>query len=259
MAISSAQPQWLLDIKSGYSSDPMAQQLLSQLALNSEAVPLFSLVHGIIKYKNKIWLAANKELHDKVFAALHSSALGGHSRAPATLHRIKNLFYCPGMKSDILARVQSCEICQKAKPDRSKYPGLLQPIPVPPTAWDVISMDFVEGLPVSGTTNSILVVIDKFTKFGHFLPLHHPFIAQTVARLFMDQIYRLHGLPSVIISDRDKIFTSALWKQLLQIAGTDLRISTAYHPQTDGQTKRLNQCLETYLRCFVNACPTKWK
>jgi len=85
-------------------------------------------------------------------------------------------------------------------------------LPVPTTAWDIISMDFVEGLPVSGSANAILVIIDKFTKFGHFLPLHHPFTAQIVARLFMDQVYRLHGLPSAIISDRDKIFTSALWK-----------------------------------------------
>lgn len=91
-------------------------------------------------------------------------------------------------------------------------------------------MDFVEGLPVSGSDNAILVIIDKFTKFGHFLPLHHPFTAQTVARLLMDQVYRLHGLPSAIILDRDKIFTSALWKQLFQLAGTELRLSTAYHP-----------------------------
>ena len=84
---------------------------------------------------------------------------------------------------------------------------MLQPLPVPTVAWDIISMDFVEALPPSGSANAILVVIDKFTKFGHLLPLHHPFTAQTVAWLFMDQVYHLHGLPSAIISERDKIFT----------------------------------------------------
>lgn len=154
--------------------------------------------------------------------------------------------------------VQQCTICQKAKPDRSRYPGLLQPLPVPTSSWDIISMDFVESLPQSGVANAILVVINKFTKFGHFIPLKHPYTASSVAKLFMDNVYKLHGLPSAIISDRDKIFTSNFWKQLFQLAGTKLRLSTSYHPQTDGQTERLNQCLETYLRYFVHACPSKW-
>ena len=107
------------------------------------------------------------------------------------------------MKSDITQWVQSCRICQQAKLDRAKYPGLLQPLPVPTSAWTVISMDFVEGLPQSGTANAILVVIDKFSKFGHFIALRHPFTAATVAKLFLDNVYRLHGLPQAIVSDRD--------------------------------------------------------
>lgn len=189
---------------------------------------------------------------------MHNSALGGHLGAPATLQRISSMFYWPNMKSDVLSMVQHCLNCQKAKPDRSRYPGLLQPLPVPTSSWDVISMDFIEGLPQSGNANAILVVIDKFTKFAHFLLLKHPYTASTVAKLFMDSVYKLHGLPSAIISDRDKIFTSNFWKQLFQLTRTKLRLSTAYHPQTDGQTERLNQCLETCLCCFVNACPSKW-
>jgi transposase InsO family protein len=117
-------------------------------------------------------------------------------------------------------------------------------------------MDFMEGLPTLGSANSILVVIDKFSKFSHFIPLKHPFTATTVAKLFLDNIYRLHGMPQAIVSDRDRIFTSQIWQSLFKLAGVDLRLSTAYHPQYDGQT--LNQCLETYLRCFVHACPSKW-
>jgi hypothetical protein len=177
-------------------------------------MPNYTLVNGFIRFKGKIWLGSNTELHSRVFAALHSSALGGHSGAPATLQRISNMFYWPTMKADVLTMVQQCYIGQKVKPNRSKYPSLLQPLPVPKSSWDIISMDFIEGLPQSGTANAILVVIDKFTKFAHFLPLKHPYIASSVAKLFMDNVYKLHGLRSAIVSDLDKIFTSHFWQQL---------------------------------------------
>ena len=119
-------------------------------------------------------------------------------------------------------------------------------------------MDFVEGLPQSHGYNCILVVVDRFSKFSHFLALKHPFIALSVAKIFMQQVYRLHGLPSSIISDRDKIFLSTLWQELFKLADVQLKMSSAYHPQTDGQTERVNQCMKTFLRCFVHATPVKW-
>jgi transposase InsO family protein len=108
-------------------------------------------------------------------------------------------------------------------------------------------MDFIEGLPLSDHANTILVVVDRLTKYAHFLTLKHPYTAATVAKLFLDQIVRLHGVPITIISDRDKVFTSHFWKELLKALGTQLHYSTAYHPQTDGQSERVNQCLEQYL------------
>ena len=102
-------------------------------------------------------------------------------------------------------------------------------------------------------------MVDKFSEYAHFVPLSHPFTAMKVAMLYMDHIFKLHGLPQAIISDRDRIFTSHLWHELFKLSGTDLKLSTAYHPQTDGQTECVNQCLEAYLRCFVHGCPTKWK
>lgn len=120
-------------------------------------------------------------------------------------------------------------------------------------------MDFIEGLPKAHSYNCILVVVDKFSKYAHFIPLHHPFTASKVAMAFMDHVFKLHGLPEAIISDRDKVFTSSFWQELFKLTKTDLRTSTSYHPQTYGQTERVNQCLEAYLRCFVNACPTQWQ
>lgn len=258
IAISESTPQWLDEIVASYQTDPKATDLLTKLAVSSEQDQYFTLVNGLIRYKGKIWLGSSTELQSRVFHALHSSTVGGHSGAPATYHRIKQLFFWPNMKTDILQWVQSCRVCHQAKPDRARYPGLLQPLPIPKTAQTVVSMDFIEGLPQSGNANAILVVIDKFSKFSHFIPLRHPFTASSVAKLFLDHVYRLHGMPNIIVTDRDRIFTSNFWQQLFKLAGVDLRMSTSYHPQTDGQMERLNQCLETYLRCFVHACPTKW-
>ncbi|WVZ62540.1 hypothetical protein U9M48_012279 [Paspalum notatum var. saurae] len=242
----------------GYSADDQAQSLLARLALQPDAVPHFTLRDGILRYKQRIWLGNNEPLQTQVLSALHSSGIGGHSRFPVTYRKVKQLFSWPGMKAAVQRFVQSCATCQQAKPDRARYPGLLQPLPVPETAWQVITMDFVEGLPTSRFFNCILVVVDKLTRYSHFIPLRHPFTALTVAQLFITEVYKLHGMPSQIISDRDRVFTSLLWKELFRLAGVSLHMSSAYHPQSDGQTERVNQCMETYLRCFVHACPTKW-
>jgi hypothetical protein len=121
-----------------------------------------------------------------------------------------------------------------------------------------LSIDFVEGLPQSGFANCILVIVDTFTKYAHFVPLRHPFTAASVAKGFMDHVYKLHGMPTAMVSDRDRVFTSQLWRELFALAQVQLCMSSSYHPQSDGQTERVNQCMETFLRCFVNACPKKW-
>jgi transposase InsO family protein len=159
------------------------------------------------------------------------------------------------MRLSIKEHVQACGVCQQAKPDRSHYPGLLQPLETPDAASDVVTLDFIEGLPTSSWYDCILVVVDKLTRYAHFIPLSHPYTAQTVAQEYMDKVFRLHGMPLALVSDREKIFTSQFWQHLFKVSGTQLRMSTAYHPQTDGQTERVNQCMETYLRCFTHACP----
>lgn len=168
------------------------------------------------------------------------------------------MFAWPHLKQSIKDYVAHCSTCQQDKTKRTTTPGLLSPLPVPDESWKHISMDFIDGLPRSNSYNCILVVVDRFSKYAHFLPLSHPFTALQMATLFMNNIFKLHGLPKAIVSDRDKVFTSNLWRELFKLMGTQLHMSSAYHPQSDGQTETVNQCLETYLRCFVHSCPAKW-
>ena len=233
------QPAWLQTVIDGYQTNTELKELLQELSIKG-TIGHFSLKNGVITYKNRIWLAHNTSAQHSVIQALHASPLGGHSSIHATYIRVKNLFAWPGLKKLVHSFVSKCSVCQQAKPEHVKYPGLLQPLPVPDYTWQVVSLDFIEGLPTSQNCNCILVVVDKFSKYAHFVPLSHPFTAMKVAMLYMDHIFKLHGLPQAIISDRDRIFTSHLWQELFKLSGTDLKLSTAYHPQTDGQTERVN-------------------
>jgi len=154
--------------------------------------------------------------------------------------------------------IQKCDVCQRNKSDLAVYPGLLHPLSIPDVVWSQISMDFIDGLPKSYGYEVILVVVDRLSKYGHFLPLKHPYTAQSVAKVFLDTVVRLHGLPDAITSDRDAVFLSSFWQELFTLQGVLLHTSSAYHPQSDGQTEVLNRCLETYLRCYCNEDASNW-
>jgi hypothetical protein len=134
------------------------------------------------------------------------------------------------MKADIQSFVQACVVCQQAEPDRAKYPGLLQPLHVPSASWEVVPMDFVEGLPKLASANAILVVVDKFSKIGHFIPLRHPFTAATVAKVFRDNVYPYHGLPSPLFLTKTKGL-QAIFGRTVQagwcVGAYELRLSPA--------------------------------
>ncbi|GKB60231.1 ty3-gypsy retrotransposon protein [Tanacetum coccineum] len=136
--------------------------------------------------------------------------------------------------------VGSDEQLRKTLSDLAASPGLLQPLPIPTKVWDNISTDFIEALPLSQGKTVLFVVVDRLSKYAYFIPMSHPFTANQVAQVFMDDIYKLHGMPNTIMSDRDKIFISQFWQSLFKVMKVQLNLSTAYHPQTDSQTKLVN-------------------
>ncbi|WVZ81498.1 hypothetical protein U9M48_028869 [Paspalum notatum var. saurae] len=186
-SVSESIPSWIQKLKEGYADDAAAQQLLTELSVDPQHDKGFSLDQGVLRYKGRVWVGNNSLAQQHILQALHDNGLGGHSGITATYHRIKQLFAWPHLKRTVTEFVQACTVCQQAKTEHVKLPSLLQPLPVPTQAWEVVSMDFIEGLPSSDRYNAILMVIDKFTKYGHFVPLVHPFTALKVAEVYMSQ------------------------------------------------------------------------
>lgn len=258
LVLSTSQPAWTREIMDSYVGDPFATELIQKLSIDPTAETQFTFHDGVLRKQGCIWVGASQDLQTKLILAFHASSVGGHSGFPVTYRRLKQVFRWKGMKTMTKTTLSQCDTCQLAKPERVPYPGLLQPLRVPSLPWEMMTMDFIEGLPSSGRFNCILVVIDKLTKYGHFIPLKHPFSAHDVADAFVDRVYRLHGFPQSLVSDRDPIFTSKFWQELARLTDIKLCMSSGQHPQTDGQTERVNQQIECFLRCFVSAHPTRW-
>ncbi|KAJ3701854.1 hypothetical protein LUZ61_005559 [Rhynchospora tenuis] len=251
-------PQWVTDLQESYVNDDWIATLKTKLQELPDGPHQLTTHQGIIRYKGRICVGNTGGWRDKLLHEFHNSSLGGHSGSLVTYKRVKAIFYWPAMKAHIMNHIKNCEVCQLTKPEHVPSPGLLQPLPIPSEAWNSIGMDFVTGLPKSEGKEVLLVIVDRLTKYGHFVPLSHPYTAASVAQVFLDHIYRLHGLPMSIVSDRDPIFTSKFWKELLSKLGVQLNMSTSYHPQTDGQVERVNQCVETYLRSMVFQQQKRW-
>ena len=207
--------------------------------------------NGLLLYKDKIFLGLCDALKAVVLQQVHDSPLGGHSGFLKTLHRVQRDFYWPGMRFDVKKHVRECDVCQRLKYETCHVVGLLQPLLIPDKPWLDVSMDFVEGLPKSQSKDVVLVEVDRLTKFVHFIPLSHPYTTAKVATLYLQHVLKLHGMPATIVSDRDPIFTSHFWQELMRLQGVWLAMSSAYHLQTDGQTEVVNKSLEHY---FESIC-----
>ena len=189
---------------------------------------------------------------------LHGGGLAGHFGITKTLQALEARYYWPRLRRDTRRLIGRCTTCIVGKMTKQSA-GQYLPLPVPECPWQEVSLDFVLGLPrTRKQQDSILVVVDRFSKMAHFLPCSKTTDATHTARIFFNEIVRLHGIPRCIVSDRDVRFTSSFWKTLWRLMGTTLQFSTAFHPQTDGQTEVTNRTLGNILRCLVQENSTSW-
>ena len=230
-------------------------QYLVKLVQEGEAVGPWEFKDGVLFFKSRIYLNSDSSLLPIIIQEFHSNT---HEGIHKTLQRIRSVFYWVGMKKQIRDYIRHCDVCQRHKTECTSPAGLLQPLPIPTKVWSDISMDFVDGLPTSMGKSTIFVVVDRLPKYAHFIPISHPYTAQSVAKEFFDHVFLLHGLPESIVCETDPAFTSKFWEELFRLNGTSFNFSSAYHPQTDGQTEVVNRTLEMYLRCFSSPRPKEW-
>ncbi|GKE26825.1 putative reverse transcriptase domain-containing protein, partial [Tanacetum coccineum] len=206
---------------------------------------------GTCCFRNHVWLPLFSGLRDLVMHESHKSKYSIYLGSNKMYQDLKPLYWWPNMKADIATYVSKCLTCAKVKAEHQKLSGLLQQPEIPVWKWERITMDFVSGLPRTPSGyDTIWVIVDRLTKSAHFLPMKKTDSMEKLTRLYLKEIVCRHGVPVSIISDRDSHFTSRFWRSLQEALGTNLDMSTAYHPQMDGQSERTIQTLEDMLQCL---------
>jgi hypothetical protein len=255
----SIQPTLENKIREAQGSDPDLMKIHRQTGENK--APDFRVDNkGTLWYQDRICVPKEGELRQIIMDEAHNSAYSIHPGSTKMYMDLKRKYWWTGMKGDIAQFVAHCDTCQRIKAEHQKPSGLLQPLPIPVWKWDEVGMDFVVGLPKTRKGNdSIWVIVDRLTKVAHYLPVHTNYGGEKLAQLYVDNIVKLHGVPSRIVSDRGTQFTSRFWRSLHKAMGTKLDFSSAYHPQTDGQTERVNQIMEDILRACVLTYGKDWE
>lgn len=238
--------------KLGYETDPWFT-VPANVALLSKGAA------GLWHRDGKTVVPDVETLRLDLLQEVHDTPYGGHLGMQHTYDHLHRLFWWPTMREDVATHVSSCHSCQRNKVSRQCPAGLLQSMPVPEAPWQSVGLDFITQLPETTSGNTqIVVFVDRLTKMCHLAALPTSATALDVAYTFMDKVFKLHGLPRTLVSDRDSKFTSLVWREIMRLLGTKLLLSTAYHPQTDGQTERMNQVLQEMLRHWVNPQQNNW-
>ncbi|WVZ52813.1 hypothetical protein U9M48_003835 [Paspalum notatum var. saurae] len=243
-----ADPTLEQEIRNHQKTDEKIQEIREQIKLG-KAPHFREDEQGTVWYKNRICVPDVDSIKKLILSEAHDTAYSIHPGSTKMYHDLKERFWWYGMKRAVAEYVAVCDTCQCVKAEHQRPAGLLQPLKIPEWKWEEISMDFIVGLPrTQKGYNSIWVVVDRLTKVAHFIPVNTTYSGARLAELYISRIVCLHGVPKRIISDRGSQFTSRFWEQLHDSLDSKLRFSTAYHPQTDGQTERTNQILEDMLR-----------
>jgi len=245
-------------MKAADSDETYLATLKALLKGDSKVHTNFSIEKDLLLYKNRWYIPKDEGLRLTIMEAEHDSKIAGHFGTYKTIGRVRANFYWPKMDENITEYVRSYDVCQRNKVIQHKKFGLLEPLEVPIRPWTAISMDFIVGLPKSNGYTKIWVIVDRFSKMAHFIPLRTEEHIKELALTFVKEVWRLHGLPETIVSDRDTRFTSKFWTSLMQLLQVKLNLSTAFHPERDGQTERVNQTLEQYFRSYCSYQQDDW-
>ena len=208
--------------------------------------------------EKKVYIPKDDKLRAEIIRLHHDTPVGGHEGQWKTVELVTHNFWWPGITKEVKRYVERCDACQRNKNRTEQLAGKLMPNSIPDKSWTHISADFITKLPLAQEYDSILVVVDRLTKMTHFIPTMEKTLAEGLARLFRDNMWKLHRLPESIISDRGPQFAAGLIKKLNGMLEIESKLSMAFHPQTDGQTKRVNQELEQYLRMFIDHRQEQW-
>lgn len=250
---------WTRDLR----ADPKYGKIFEKLE-SGVPVPGYSLLNGLLvcipPHSTEERVVVPKAQRFRIMSECHEVPYSGHAGLERTAHILKRRYWWAGWKAQLGQFIRECPVCQQIKADTRKSAGLLQPLPMPSAKWEQITTDLVTDLPTSTKDeyNAVAVFVDRLTKFVHFAPCKKTITAKEYAQLFIQHIFRHHGLPKVIISDRDPRFMSTFWQSLFKSLGTELRMSTAYHPQTDGQSEVTIRTLENFLRPYAERYPHRW-
>ena len=252
----------LKEIAAATAEDAFAQDIKASLdhpspTLSRSDLNHFS-VHDGLLFRDHLLYVPEGSCRTRVLQECHDDPLAGHFGVGKTLELISRGYWWPQPWKFVKEFIKTCDTCARSKAVHHRPYGLLQPLPIPRRPWASISMDFITDLPRVGAYDSVLVMVDRFTKMAHFAPCAKTISGDETTTLFLKEVVRLHGLPDDITSDRGPQFVSNFWRQLLQTFGTSLNLSSAHHPQTNGQTERVNQILEQYLRCSLSYQQEDW-
>ncbi|GJZ49134.1 putative nucleotidyltransferase, ribonuclease H [Tanacetum coccineum] len=244
-------------IKEGLEHDPLAKKIIA-LAKDGRTQRFWLKGDMLFTKGDRLYVSKWGDLRRPILKECHDSKWAGHSGIIRTLALVEGTYYWPKMGDDVKTFVRTCLIYQQDKIEQKKSGGLLKPLPTPKGPWESVSMDFITCLPKSEGGGSIIVVVDRFSKYETFIAAPPDITADATAKLFFKNVVKYWGVPHVIISDRDPRFTGLFWTELFKIMGTDLNFSMSFHLQTDGQTERVNALLELYLRHYVSANQHDW-
>ena len=214
----------------------------------------------ILREGERIAIPQGQRLRHTLFEEFHDSPLGGHFGEQRTYLALARRFFWPAMEKSVKLYVKGCDMCHRIKAQNDLPYGLLEPLDVPESRWARIGIDFITKLPrSSGGHDTVISVIDHLTKRAHFVAASEDGLtAEEFAHVFLREFVRLHGFPEKIVSDRDGRFISSFWQYLMKLTKTRLGMSSAHHPQTDGQTEKLNDIVQTYLRAYTREKPEDW-